>query len=103
MSPSKRVKVGEVSVDSTQILICDPMYLHTERQLSNPKELGRKQDEVLDSKTQSSQLQFNSGLNGLGVLLHSGVGDGTYSVYATFTDSPEVGRRIQKVEIVFLE
>jgi len=97
------MKIGVVAVDSGQLLVCDPGYLKTERQLANANELDQKEREALESKTQSAQLTFNTGNEGLGVIFHSGVGDGRYDVYATFKDFPGAGRRIQKVEIIFLD
>lgn len=105
--PSKvlrRVCVGTVSVDSGQVLIVDPGYL-----LESHKMDEALYDHIFDVKIKNR----NSGahvenqaapcINNLAVTAFSGLGDGTYEVYATIVDEgPSWGERISKLEIIFL-
>ncbi|MGG1659425.1 hypothetical protein [Brevibacillus sp. NRS-1366] len=63
-------------------------------------------DKVCDitlTEDQGGQLNYKMGHAGLGVAFNSGLGDGTYNVYATYKDIEGWGRRIVKVEIELLD
>ena len=51
----------------------------------------------------SGQLNYKMGHPGVAVVFSSGLGDGTYPVYATVEDIPDWGKRITKIEIIFLD
>lgn len=55
------------------------------------------------SPKQGGQLFYEKGHAGLAVAFQSGIGDGTYKVWATYEDLPGFGRRITKVEIELLK
>ncbi len=51
------------------------------------------------SEKQAGQLCYKIGHTGVGVAFCSGLGDGTYNVYATYADVDSCGRRIVSVRI----
>ncbi len=109
----RRVEVGHVCVDSGNVVIVDPCYLHDGKHGPNgtPDEYGlqhasegwieeKRMDEVMDigaidEKTGEAR-PAGPIYNGLAVASHTGYGDGTYPVYATILDG-----RVLKLEIEF--
>ncbi len=99
----KRVRVGEVWVDSGQVLITDPCYLDRwvndeyNGEAAKPNAKGEYPFSYVGaasatlSKARAGQLE-------LGVASSSGWGDGSYPVYATFK-----GGRVAKLEIEFMQ
>lgn len=95
------VKIGEVSIDTGQLLLTDPSRL--ERELPPVDEVGggKKSDRVVPTlkieglKTPKGwtdamaslacQVLFKEGHAGAGVTVKTGAGDGQYFVYAKFT------------------
>lgn len=55
--------------------------------------------EVTCSEKQGGSVPYPMGHEGLAVAFASGLGDGTYAVYANYVDVPSWGRRIKSVEI----
>jgi hypothetical protein len=55
------------------------------------------------SDKQAGGVPYFAGHEGLLVATSTGIGDGFYDVFATYIDSPGWGRRIQKIEIVFMD
>jgi len=100
----RRIKIGQVGVDSGQLLIADPCYIRDQR--------GLAYDEILRARTESGggdmnqapkylQLKYDQGHDGIGVVFNSGFGDGMYEVYATIEDFGDLGgERIVKVEVI---
>lgn len=122
----KRIKIGEVGVDSGQLVVCDPCYIDSEWKKEDldfeqdgsvkPKEnfsypavcaltLGPRQGEEI--KENSGQLNYKMGHAGVGVAFPSGYGDGCYPVYATFNDEGrcmlvEIDMGITEVQAQFM-
>src|SRR6516164_6086769 len=94
--------IGEIGVDAGLCWIGDPCYiLHTEQP---PKAIGTSSEEfchiVHKDAGDPTRKQFNYDLGhaGLGVVVETGYGDGTYPVYAQFNDDG----RIAKVWVEFI-
>lgn len=101
-------RIGFVAVDSGQILITDPGYVSgwgTE----GFGEAGEGHYSyggacaVTLSENLAGQLNFGAGHAGAGVVSSTGLGDGLYPVYAEYVDDPNWGRRITRLEIVFID
>jgi hypothetical protein len=92
--------IGEIGVDAGLCWIGDPCYiLHTPKL---PKEIGKSWAEFCDMLCRDDQVykqfHYDLGHPGLGVLVSTGYGDGTYPVYAEFNDEG----RIAKVWVEFI-
>jgi len=106
-----RHKVGLIGVDSGLVMICDPCYLDKFGERGNDSELGDGEfryslqgcDEAASTPDRCGQLVFDKGWTGAGVVSTTGIGDGTYEVFALKQQVPGCGERIIKLEIVFLE
>jgi hypothetical protein len=89
--------IGHVGVDSGQLLIADPCYLSSEKNLqdydsvmdvryghpwreSDINEITLKRHDA--GEPQADKIPFNLGHEGAGVVFNSGYGDGEYPVYA---------------------
>jgi hypothetical protein len=99
---TKRKYIGEIGVDAGLCWIGDPCYiLHKEQP---PKAIGNSWEEFCDILHEDGQYltckQFNYDLGhaGLSVVVSTGYGDGTYPVYAEFSDDG----RIAKVWVEFI-
>ena len=93
----ERVRLGEVGVDSGQLLVIDPCYLDDwDHQRSYPEACLVTEDGT------GGQLHYASGRPGRGVAFRSGFGDGVYPVWATVRDFGPWGRRVVRVEIDLL-
>lgn len=102
-------QIGFVAVDSGQIVITDPANL------SFWKDNGFGESETIGEYSYGGacdltladdfdgQLVFESGTAGAGVVSRTGLGDGLYPVYATIVDLPDWGKRVSKIEIVFID
>jgi hypothetical protein len=55
--------------------------------------------DLTNGPNHGGQLNYRMGHEGLGVVFSSGLGDGTYEVYAIIQDVPGWGERVTKVEI----
>lgn len=97
----RRVHVGSISVDSGQVLICDPCYLINKMD-------EKLYDRVFDVKmkdrikgisvdNQAAEVEECNGVTSF-----TGFGDGGYDVYATITDEGGWGERVSKLEIIFI-
>lgn len=85
-------KIGVIGVDAGLCWIGDPCYIiHSEQP---NKELGKDWGEFCnnlwkkesESGGQGVQYNYDLGHPGLGVVVSTGYGDGTYPVYAEFND-----------------
>ena len=152
----KIIKIGEVGVDSGQLLVCDPCYIdsewhkedfederiykdihdeslwvwkkhfaHFESKIVHYK--GKTPNQLiaegtwtkmppgeakhpfsynaccLASHNEGGQLKYRLGHDGVGVCFPSGLGDGTYNVYAHVRDVDGWGERVTKVEIIMID
>lgn len=59
--------------------------------------------DITQSDAHGGSLPYAQGGEGLAVAFESGVGDGTYAVFATVGEVPGFGSRIKKVEILLME
>lgn len=95
---TKRVQVGSCGVDSGQIMIADPCYLidgdFSEKHYEEACEITLSED-------RAGPLMYDMGHEGKAVVASSGIGDGFYPVYATYSDDDGWGERIMKLEIDF--
>jgi hypothetical protein len=99
-SKDRRIKIGTVGVDSGTLLICDPCYIHGDNKIMDEiTELMFNQDQHTEKYV---QLNHNALCSGKGVAFQSGLGDGSYDVFATIGKVPGWGERIKKVEIVLI-
>lgn len=97
---------GFCGVDAGMIMIGDPCYGSSQKNHPSQMEWGEFCDlytELREDYPKFGQLNYDLGHAGLGVVLDSGYGDGTYPVYVHIKDDPDWGRRIMKVEIFFDE
>ena len=86
----KRELIGEVGVDSGQLLVCDPCYIRSQWKDTNFDKVKEPTGEfsydgccqATCSKDSAGQLNYSMGHAGAGVVFSSGYGDGTYPVYA---------------------
>ena len=106
----KRIKIGEVGVVSGQLVICDQCYINHEgehRDLNDYFFMIKKRAKIGDGGLNLAekylQLNYDLGHDGLGVVFDSGLGDGTYDVYATIGKVNDCGQRIKKVDVILIE
>lgn len=106
----KRIKIGEVGVDSGQLLVCDPCYIDSswEKEDFDGKDAGPSISQfsynacckktLADDEQYDGQLYYDKDRKsaGIGVTFSSGYGDGCYPVYGHFNSE---GRCV-KVEIL---
>ena len=110
----KKILLGHVGVDSGQLLITDPCYLHDWK--DNPPEGEERPCKGLYSYSYDGAcsatgaegkfggaLRFALGHEGAGVALSTGFGDGVYPVYAYVRDCGEWGPRVVRVEVEFAD
>lgn len=88
--------VGQVAVDAGCVWLGDPCYI-----IDNSQDWTRDWIKFCEKTSNSHdkgylQINFDSGHNGLGVLVHSGYGDGNYPVYIK-----KENNRVKEVKIVF--
>jgi hypothetical protein len=101
--------IGRVGVDAGMLLICDPCYI-VGKGKSSPadsmlpqaplaEEFEKSWGDFCDRlEATSTQLNYNMGQAGLGVVFDSGFGDGEYDVEAKIVDD-----RIQEIRIKFFD
>jgi hypothetical protein len=85
MDNQQLIPIGKVGVDTGRLLIIDPAHLDSDETRTLLQQLDR--ETLLEAAAPARQLHFSRGHAGLGVVLMSGWGDGTYTVMAdTFVD-----------------
>jgi hypothetical protein len=97
--------VGHIGVDAGLCWIGDPCYiLHQEEKL--PESLGADWYEFVDLLNESyptmKSFKYQLGHEGLGCVVSTGFGDGTYPVYARITDEADSGKRVSAVFVDFM-
>ena len=102
----KKALIGELGVDSGQLVVCDPCYIDGE--WKNEKDFNPENPkhnfsynaccQATIAKERAGQLYYKLGRAGIGVAFSTGYGDGTYPVYATYNKEG----RISKIEIRFI-
>jgi len=113
----KRVLLGSFGVDSGQVLICDPCYIDSEWEKSNERKIGKfsyggccattlganEGEKPKDGIAFGGELLYKKGHSGAGVVSCTGFGDGCYEVFAVIGDVPHWGKRVKKLEIIFVD
>lgn len=101
-------QIGYVAVDSGQIMITDPGYVNGwgkegfgEAGLGHYSYGGACATTLTDE--QAGQLNFDAGHAGVAVVSSTGYGDGLYPVYAHYSETDDWGKRITRLEIVFID
>ena len=101
----RKVKIGTAGVDSGQLMVSDPCYVKDF--ISNEVDFENKKDDKSYSysgachQTLQNENQGGELGNGLGVVFSTGIGDGSYPVYAYLGEIDGFGERVLKVEIDF--
>jgi hypothetical protein len=105
----KRVLLGNVGVDSGQIMISDPCYV--KGFIDNEKFEPARADESGNypySYNGSCGATLSEAMGGQlgvisGVVSSTGYGDGCYEVWATIGESAGWGVRVHKLEVIFID
>lgn len=120
MGDKKVVKIGEVGVDSGQLMLCDPCYIKSEWSersfdtldvdMNDPAQKSQFDGEFSyvgccvsrQVEGVAGQLNYRRGHAGVGVVTNTGLGDGCYPVYAEIQDMGTWGRRVVKIWVDFI-
>jgi len=97
----RKIRLGVVGVDSGHLLICDPCYLdsHSAFKFENiAGALGLNSGNPKKWR-KFAQLRYDLGHAGAGVIFESGLGDGSYEVWARVGKVNGLGERIKEVTI----
>ena len=95
-SSKTAVQIAEIGVDAGLCWIGDPCYILHANPL--PRALGKDWEDFCDILRDGGrnpdymQFDYDLGHTGLGVAVSTGYGDGTYPVYAEFTECGRVAR-----------
>jgi hypothetical protein len=100
----KRVLAGHVDVDAGLIWIGDPCYVLGDDASSRVHSWSDFCEKIwAQGMGNSGESDFASPLGaGVGIVTHSGFGDGSYPVYVTTSDEGSWGVRVKKIEVVFI-
>tara|TARA_B100001939_G_C16825276_1_gene566183 strand:- start:90 stop:422 length:333 start_codon:yes stop_codon:yes gene_type:complete len=104
----KKVKIGTAGVDSGQLMVTDPCYINKFINNDFDDYEGKKKDTSYSysgacTQTLRNENQGGELANGLGVVFSTGIGDGSYPVYAYLGEIDGFGERVLKVEIDFTD
>ena len=101
----RKVKIGEVGVDSASLMITDPCYIKDFKSGNYNPEIKKDKSYSVNGACCATDGKNQGGTigKGLGVVFSTGIGDGVYPVYATLDDVEMFGERVVKVEIYFDE
>jgi hypothetical protein len=93
---SRWEKVGIIGVDAGMCWVGDPCYILAG---DRPKDLGTSWGDFCSRmEGDVTQLNYNLGHPGLGMVVSTGYGDGTYNVYVRRTREGRIGA----VKVVFV-
>ena len=101
---AKKIKIGEISIDSGLVWIGDPCYILHKNQDEQPQDIGRTWEEFcqkLKGMNHAKQFEHFKGFSGLGVVASTGLGDGVYDVMAEIVDDPTWGHRVKSLSVKF--
>jgi hypothetical protein len=105
----KRVLLGNVGVDSGQIMISDPCYVKgfTDNEKFEPARADESGNYPY-SYNGSCGATLSEAMGGQlgaisGVVSSTGYGDGCYEVWATIGESAGWGVRVHKLEVIFID
>lgn len=97
-------KVGSCPVDSGNIMLVDPCYIlpDTEKDIASYtyQQLMALFEEQGWGK---NSYKLPSVFGHMGVVVNSGLGDGSYDVYAKIVNLPGWGERVAEIKVVFIE
>lgn len=117
-------QVGVVGVDSGQVMVCDPCYIDSEWEEEELNILPRFDDKpggapftfgpakhsfsyskIVYEKDHAhlpyAQMHYKHGHPGVAVAVDTGFGDGSYPVYAMFSNEPDCTGRVMGLFIDF--
>ena len=105
----RKVKIGEVGVDSASLMITDPCYIKDFKSGDYNPEIKKDKSYSVNGACCATDGKNQGGVigithkpdKGLGVVFKTGIGDGVYPVYATLDNMEMFGERVVKVEINF--
>ena len=86
-------EIGVIGVDSGCVLLADPCYWLKKKDY---------QKTVCSEWGNVKEIPYSLGHMGKGVLVRSGLGDGTYSVKALIENVPGWGERVIEIRIKFI-
>jgi hypothetical protein len=102
-------RIGYCAVDSGQILITDPSYV-TDFVNNKMGDEGKGHYSWAGAcattltEERAGQLGFiNTGGEGAGIVSSTGYGDGFYPVYAHYVEDDTWGKRVARLEIIFID
>jgi len=90
--------IGIVCVDSGTLMVGDPCYFTDDSWTGKDYE----RELIDDGFDMFKQLNFELGHDGKGVIFSSGLGDGSYEVWALIKNYKDWGRRIKEVNITLI-
>src|SRR3990172_506254 len=100
---ANRVLLGEVGIDSGQLLLINPCYIDGEEELDDLGKSGTYEEcSRLTLSGQGGQLNYRLGHPGLGVVSRTGRGDGLYPVYAEMMDTGDGRLRVKRLVVEFI-
>lgn len=94
---SEETLAGYVDVDSGTMLIGDPCYYG----IDNPMSDWSSFCDLIAGK-QITRIPHVLGHEGRGIVVHAGLGDGTYPVYVTVRNVDGWGERVTEMRIDFM-
>jgi hypothetical protein len=91
----KVIKVGEICIDSGQVIICDPTYaVNHDGMIPGGLAAQLTSDRAKDTSWGKDAP--------IAVVSFTGLGDGVYPVYARVLDCKEWGKRVASLHVSFL-
>jgi hypothetical protein len=90
----KREYVGDAFVDHGGVCVIDQLYAEI-----SPQDNERIMDAEIGAKLDCQDDNLPTGMDHIGVWVHTGLGDGRYPVYADVTTVPGAGRRVARIVI----
>ena len=101
------VKVGEIGVDAGLCWVGDPCYIIGDDSHIKEECGIESWDDFCDiiehGNPTKQQFNYSSGHAGLGCLVSTGFGDGSYDVLAKVEDHGSWGKRVAELRIVFID
>ena len=108
---TKRYHIGSISVDSGQMMLCDPCYLSSwiNNDFDNTVHKGMQKSGEFEfsyngacaATLSEDQAGILGGLDA--AVCSTGLGDGVYAVFIEVADMGNWGHRVSKMEIIFIE
>ena len=98
-------KIGNVFVDSGQMMVGDPCYLSNWVDSKSLDFDGRTGEYSYEGACQETTSEDRAGIlgGGLSAVCTSGFGDGSYPVYVEYSDEGSWGTRVKSMTVVFID